>query len=151
MLYSLLQEMFDRSQTASIARSFGTPKASRPSDESPPTKPSACHSKPDIHTPLRAVTQSSITMTSSLSNLSSIGLCAAPPLRSRQRSRTIEAVISAAQIPVSSLAMMSSMSNLSSIGMCAAPPLRTRQRSRSSVVRYASAVPFTSRKGSVAA
>jgi hypothetical protein len=151
ILFSLLQEMFERSQTASVACSFGTSRASRPSDERTSTKLNTCHLKPDVHTPLRAVPQSSTSMTSSLSNLSSIGLCAAPPLRTRQRSRTIEAVISGAQIPVSSLAMMSSMSNLSSIGMCAAPPLRTRQRSRSSVVGYASAVPFASRKSSVAA
>jgi hypothetical protein len=150
-LYFMIQEMFERSQTASIARSLGSYKTSRPSDERTSAKPSICHLKPDVHIPDRGIHHSSMSMTSSLSNLSSIGLCAAPPLRTRQRSRTIEAVISAAQIPVSSLAMMSSMSNLSSIGMCAAPPLRTRQRSRSSVVGYASAVPFASRKGSVAA
>ena len=151
-LYFLLLEMFERSQTASVARSFGTSGAAGPSDSRPSTKPgNLSKSKPYINPSSRAIPQSSISMTSSLSNLSSIGLCAAPPLRTRQRSRTIEAVISAAQIPVSSLAMMSSMSNLSSIGMCAAPPLRTRQRSRSSVVGYASAVPFASRKSSVAA
>jgi len=104
--------------------------------------------EPHYHAILRAVPACSLAMVSSLSNLSSIGLCKAPPLRTRQRSRTIEAVIACAhaQIPLSSLAMMSSLSNLSSIGMCAAPPLRTRQRSRTatstSVVGYASAVPF---------
>jgi len=151
ILFSLLQGMFERSQTASVARSFGSSRDSKLSDGNPTIESGTCHSKPEVHTPIRIVPQSSILMTSSLSNLSSIELCAAPPLRTRQRSRTIEAVISAAQIPVSSLAMMSSMSNLSSIGMCAAPPLRTRQRSRSSVVGYASAVPFASRQGSVPA
>lgn len=89
---------------------------------------------------------SSTAMSSSMSNLSCIGMCAAPPLRSRQRSRTIETVLALAAIPASSLAMMSSMSNLSSIGMCAAPPLRTRQRSRTmtSVVGYPSHSPFVS-------
>jgi hypothetical protein len=150
--YCVLQWMFDRSQTASVARSLGSSKGPMTSDERRTAKPGTVSElKPHDHVPIRAIPQSSISMTSSLSNLSSIGLCAAPPLRTRQRSRTIEAVISGAQIPVSSLAMMSSMSNLSSIGMCAAPPLRTRQRSRSSVVGYASAVPFTPRKGSVAA
>jgi hypothetical protein len=87
-------------------------------------------------------------MTSTISNISSIGLCTAPPLRTRRRSRTIDAVLAFPQIPISSLAMMSSLSNLSSIGLCTAPPLRVRQRSRTaasaSVVGYASAIPFTS-------
>jgi hypothetical protein len=108
----------------------------------PPTKKS--ESVPHINTATRAIPASSLAMVSSLSNLSSIGMCAAPPLRTRQRSRTIDAVIACAHVPVSSLAMMSSLSNLSSIGMCAAPPLRTRQRSRGAtlVVGYASAIPF---------
>lgn len=108
----------------------------------PPAK--IIQSVPHLNTATRAIPESSLAMVSSLSNLSSIGMCAAPPLRTRQRSRTIDAVIACAQVPVSSLAMMSSLSNLSSIGMCAAPPLRTRQRSRGAtlVVGYASAVPF---------
>jgi hypothetical protein len=32
-------------------------------------------------------------MMSSMSNLSSIGMCAAPPLRTRQRSRTMTSVV----------------------------------------------------------
>lgn len=110
--------------------------------EQPPGK--IIQSVPHINTATRAIPESSLAMVSSLSNLSSIGMCAAPPLRTRQRSRTIDAVIACAQVPVSSLAMISSLSNLSSIGMCAAPPLRTRQRSRGAtlVVGYASAVPF---------
>ena len=152
ILFSLLQEMFDCSQTVSVARSFGNLKVLRSLDDVPAAVPERfLKSKSHIDTSTQAIPQSSTSMTSSLSNLSSIGLCAAPPLRTRQRSRTIQAVISGATVPVSSLAMMSSMSNLSSIGMCAAPPLRTRQRSRSSVVGYASAVPFASRKSSVAA
>jgi len=108
----------------------------------PPAK--IIQSVPHLNTATRAIPESSLAMVSSLSNLSSIGMCAAPPLRTRQRSRTIDAVIACAQVPVSSLAMMSSLSNLSSIGMCAAPPLRTRQRSRGAtlVVGYSSAVPF---------
>jgi hypothetical protein len=108
-------------------------------------------STPHQNTHTRAIPLSSLSMVSSLSSLSSIGLCSAPPLRIRQRSRTIDAVIACAQaqIPISSLAMMSSLSNLSSIGMCTAPPLRLRQRSSTTsiqvgegIVGYASAVPF---------
>jgi len=146
-LYCVLQGMFNRSQTATVARAFGTSKESKSlNNVSASAQEPVSKSKSDISISSRVIPQSSTSMTSSLSNLSSIGLCVAPPLRTRLRSRTIEAVISVAQIPVSSLAMMSSMSNLSSIGMCVAPPLRTRQRSRSSVIGYASAVPFISRK-----
>ena len=147
ILCCVFQEMFNRSQTAAVARSFGTSKESKSfNDVRAPAQELISAPNPHSNTSNQAIPPSSTSMTSSLSNLSSIGLCVAPPLRTRLRSRTIEAVMSSAQIPVSSLAMMSSLSNLSSIGMCVAPPLRTRQRSRSSVIGYASAVPFVSRK-----
>jgi len=129
-----------------------TPSSHRSMSETKPAHKSTIIVERDghCHPAARAIPASSLAMISSLSNLSSIGLCTAPPLRTRQRSRTIDVVIACAQaqIPKSSLAMMSSLSNLSSIGMCTAPPLRTRQRSRTatsaSVVGYASAVPFRS-------